>query len=238
MVLAGALMAGFITGFSGFGTGLVASAFWYFALPAQIVPPLVAMLSVVGQSAGLVTVRAAFSWRRAAPFLLGGTVGVPAGVLLLGLASPEALRSAVGVALVAYAALQLSGVVRPVVGAWGGRPADVAVGFGGGLLGGFAGLSGPLPVIWMQLRGGPSIDQRAVYQPFNLVILGFAALSMAVAGHIDGTLLAMVTACVPVTLGGAWLGMRLYARTSEAVFRRLVLGLLLASGLVLLAQSL
>jgi uncharacterized membrane protein YfcA len=236
VVLAGALTAGFITGFSGFGTALVASAFWYFALPAPMVPPLVALLAVVGQSVGLAAVRSAFAWYRAAPYLLGGALGVPVGVLLLGLASPQALRGVVGVALVAYAGWQLSGWLRPAIGNRGGRAADGGVGFGGGVLGGFAGLSGPLPIIWLQLRGGPSIDQRAVYQPFNLVILGLAALSMAAAGHIDATVLTVAAACVPLSLGGAWVGVRLYARVGDALFRRVVLGLLMASGLALLAQ--
>jgi uncharacterized membrane protein YfcA len=163
---------------------------------------------------------------------------VPVGVLLLGMASPDALRGVVGLLLVAYASWQLSGRLRPAIGGWGGRPADGAVGFGGGLLGGFAGLSGPLPIVWLQLRGWPSIDQRAVYQPFNIVILALAALAMAIAGHIDGAVLVVAAACVPLSLGGAWLGVRLYARTGEALFRRVVLGLLLASGFGLLAQGL
>src|SRR3546814_17357102 len=57
---------------------------------------------------------------------------------------------------------QLSGLTRLAIGAWGGRPSDAAVGVGGGILGGFAGLSGPLPLIWLQLRGGPSAEQREV----------------------------------------------------------------------------
>ena len=33
IVLLGALLAGFTTGFAGFGTGLVASGLWFHALP-------------------------------------------------------------------------------------------------------------------------------------------------------------------------------------------------------------
>src|SRR3546814_3544223 len=84
---------------------------------------------------------------------------------------------------------QLSGLTRLAIGAWGGRPSDAAVGVGGGILGGFAGLSGPLPLIWLQLRGGPSAEQRAVYQPFNLIVLAIAGAGMAVAGRVDGAVL-------------------------------------------------
>jgi uncharacterized membrane protein YfcA len=236
IVLAGALTAGFVTGFSGFGTALVASAFWYFALPAAMVPPLVTMLGLAAQLVGLTAFRAAFDWRRVWPFLAGGVPGVAAGVALLGLASPGTLRLAVGVLLLAYAGWQFSGRLRPNIGAWGGRGADGAVGFGGGVLGGFAGLSGPLPIVWLQLRGGPALDQRTVYQPFNLVILSLAGISMAAAGHVDGPVLTVAAACLPLSLGGAWLGVRLFKRVSEALFRRVVLGLLLVSGLALVAQ--
>src|SRR3546814_7469951 len=88
------------------------------------------------------------------------------------------LRLSVGIFLVFYAISQLSGLTRLAIGAWGGRPSDAAVGVGGGILGGFAGLSGPLPLIWLQLRGGPSAEQRAVYQPFNLIVLAIAGAGM------------------------------------------------------------
>ena len=61
--------------------------------------------------------------------------------------------------------------------AWGGRAADGVVGFGGGVLGGAAGLSGPLPTIWCGLRGWNRSRQRAVYQPFNLAVLSWALIA-------------------------------------------------------------
>ena len=74
IVVSGAFVAGFTTGFAGFGTGLVSSGFWFHVLPAPIVPLLVALASVAAQLVGLVAVRKAFEWRRAAPFIIGGFV--------------------------------------------------------------------------------------------------------------------------------------------------------------------
>ncbi|GAB4392341.1 MAG: sulfite exporter TauE/SafE family protein [Kiloniellaceae bacterium] len=237
-LLFGALAAGFVTGFAGFGTGLVASGFWFHVLPPAFVPPLVVMASVVGQLVGLARLRPQFDWPRAAPFLIGGALGVPLGVAALTLASPELLRLLVGAFLVCYAASQLTGLTRLSIGPWGGRGADGAVGLGGGILGGFAGLSGPLPLVWLQLRGGPSVAQRAVYQPFNLVVLFLAALAMAAAGRIEGGAFQAMLLAVPATALGAWLGAHFYSKASEAVFRRVVLFLLLASGALLVGQSL
>lgn len=236
LVTIGAFIAGFTSGFAGFGTGLVASGLWFHALPAAMVPPLVAISSVASQLIGLFVVRRAFSWRRAAPYLAGGIVGVPVGVFALSRASPEALRAVIGVFLIIYPLLQLSGVTRLSAKNWGGQGADGLVGLGGGFLGGFAGLSGPLPLIWLQIRGGSSNEQRAVYQPFNLIVLALAGAAMAVSGQVGKPVAMVALFCLPATLAGAWIGVRSYRSAGEATFRRVVLVLLLASGLTLVGQ--
>ncbi|WP_340110180.1 sulfite exporter TauE/SafE family protein [Pikeienuella sp. HZG-20] len=237
IVIGGALIAGFITGFAGFGTVLVASGFWFYALPAPVVPPLLVIASVAGQAVGLVAVRAAFDWRRVAPYLIGAAVGVPLGVLALSHAAPALLRLSVGVFLIAYASFQLSRLTRLGVGAWGGRAADGVVGLGGGFLGGFSGLSGPLPLIWLQLRGGPSSEQRATYQPFNLVVLSFTCVVMALSGKIGKEVLTLSAMLIPLSLFGAWCGVKAYPLMSERGFRRVVLFLLIVSGAVLILQG-
>ena len=238
MVTVGALVAGFTTGFAGFGTGLVASGFWFHVLPAGMVPPLVALASVAGQIVGVVTVRKAFDWARLMPFLIGAAVGIPLGVAALAAVSPFWLKMSAGTFLVAYSAFQLLARRRREIGAWGGRWADGAVGVGGGFLGGFAGLSAPLPVMWLQLRGGPPDSQRAVYQPFNLIVLALASAAMGLDGQITADVLWIALFALPVTLAGAWIGARLYGAVSPRTFQRLVLLLLLVSGAILVAQAL
>ena len=236
-ILLGAMVAGFTTGFAGFGTGLVASGLWFHALPAPLVPPLVALAAVAAQLVGLASVRRAFKWGRAAPFLLGGVLGVPFGVAALTHASPDTLRLSVGLFLAGYAGFQLLGFASSGVTGWGGRIADGIVGIAGGFLGGFAGLSGALPLVWLQMRGGPSASQRATYQPFNLIVLGLASIGMALSGAFNARVLAIAALCLPVTLAGAWLGAQIYTSVSEAIFRRVVLALLLGSGAILVAQE-
>lgn len=237
-VVGGALIAGFTTGFAGFGTGLVASGFWFHVLPAAAVPPLVALASVAGQVVGLVTVRNAFDWKRTLPFLAGGAIGIPLGVAALAAVPPFWLKTSAGALLVVYSLYQLLVRRRREIGDWGGHWADGMIGIGGGFLGGFAGLSAPLPVMWLQLRGGPTDSQRAIYQPFNLIVLALASAGMALDGQITAPVWWMALVCLPMTLGGAWIGARLYGAVSPRTFQRLVLCLLLASGGILLAQAL
>jgi uncharacterized protein len=71
----------------------------------------------------------------------------------------------------------------PATSAWGGRIADGAIGFGGGILGGLAGLSGPLSTVWATIRGWGKHESRAVFQAFNPDNIKHRALiSHAVAG--------------------------------------------------------
>lgn len=238
MVILGALIAGFTTGFAGFGTGLVASGLWFHALPAAMVPPLVALASVTAQVVGLIAVRKSFNWPRALPFLIGGLIGVPLGIAALAAASPFIIRTSMGAFLVAYAAYQLVQPGKQEIGNRGGRAADGLIGIGGGFLGGFAGLSGPLPLIWLQLRGGESAEQRAIYQPFNMIVLALASIGMGLSGQITADVLGIAMYCLPMTLVGAWIGARTYAVVSPRTFQRVVLCLLMVSGIILVAQAL
>ncbi len=237
-VLIGALIAGFTTGFAGFGSALVASGLWFHALPAEMVPPLVALASVIAQVSSLGAVRKSFDWARAFPYLLGGAAGVPVGVWLLDVTSPHALRTFAGVLLVSYATYQLFHRHHRFIGNWGGLAPDAVIGAGGGLLGGFAGLSGPLPLIWLQLRGGDHKHQRAVYQPFNLIVLALASLGMGISGQITPSVLWVSMLCFPATLLGAIVGARAYIGVSPRTFQRVVLSLLLLSGCILIWPAL
>lgn len=237
IVFLAALLAGFTTGFAGFGTGLVASGLWFHALPAPMVPPLVALASVAGQLVGVVTVRKSVDWPRMLPFLIGGVLGIPIGVAALAAVSPFLLRTSVGAFLIVYSLYQLIGKRPREIGAWGGKLADGVVGVVGGFLGGFAGLSAPAPLVWLQLRGGDSSSQRAIYQPFNLIVLIFASAAMAIDGQIGKPLLGIALVCLPATMVGAWIGARAYVGVSPRTFQRIVLCLLLASGCILIAQA-
>jgi uncharacterized membrane protein YfcA len=82
--------------------------------------------------------------------------------------------------------------------------------------------------------GGTSEQQRAIYQPFSLLVLSAAVLTMGIDGHLKGTVLFAASVCLPATLLGARIGVRYYRKVNQATFRRVVLCLLGLSGLILL----
>ena len=236
LVVAGAAAAGFINGLSGTGYALVSLGFWLHAMPPQTAAPLVAFCSVCGHLQSLPKIWQGVIWSRVWPFLVGGLVGVPLGTALLAHVQIQPLKIGVGLLLIFYCSW-MAFVRRPPVILAGGRLADGAAGFGGGVLGGMASISGPIPVIWVQLRGWTMLAQRGVNQPFNMSVLAFSLVTAGIAGFLDRTFFLWAAICLPITLIGAHIGLRLYRRINDAQFRRLILVLLGLSGLTLIATS-
>jgi uncharacterized membrane protein YfcA len=236
LVAVGAAVAGFVQGLSGFAFGLIAMAFWVWVLPPQLAAPMVVFGSLIGQLIGLRSAWAGFRLGRALPFIAGGVVGVPIGVVLLGHIDTIWFRFAVGILLVVYCPLMLFASKLPRV-AFGGKAADGLVGAVGGLMGGLGGLSGPAPTLWCTLRGWAKHEQRAVFQSFNLSmhVLTFAAY--AASGTLTAETGAMFLIVVPAMIIPTLIGTRVYASIDDASFRRLVLVLLTVSGLTLLSAA-
>jgi uncharacterized membrane protein YfcA len=115
----------------------------------------------------------------------------------------------------------------------GGRGAEAGVGLAAGILGGMAGLSGALPTVWAALKGWPKEERRIAFQAFNMTILSAMLVATVVQGLIGTRLLLALALSLPATLIGGRLGAWLYHRLDDRRFDRLVLALLLLSGLVL-----
>ena len=61
-----------------------------------------------------------------------------------------------------------------------------------------------------------------------------SAVWLGASGALDADTIRLFLIGVPVLLAGTWLGLRLYGRIDDAGFRRIVLALLLASGVALM----
>jgi hypothetical protein len=112
--------------------------------------------------------------------------------------------------------------------------ADTGVGFLNGVLAGITGLAGILVTIWCGLRGWPKDQQRAVFQPIAVAIFAMSALWLGAKVAISSETIRLFLLGLPVLLAGTWLGLKLYGRVNEATFRKVVLVLLLLSGVALL----
>jgi uncharacterized protein len=235
LLFLGAIAGGFVSGLAGFGASLMALGIWLYMLPPSIAVPLVLICSVVAQSATLPSMWRSFDLSLVWPFLIGGLAGVPLGTMLVDHADPNVFKLTVGVFLLLFpTALYFSG---PMAFSHGGRLADGAIGFAGGVMGGLAGLSGPLPILWASIRGWGKHERRGVFQIFNWTVLVAALCLQAASGHVGRQVLLLALLAFPATVFGTWLGARLYRKLSDQNFTNVVLALLFLSGLGLVWSS-
>jgi uncharacterized membrane protein YfcA len=158
-------------------------------------------------------------------------IGVPIGTFFLTYLDPSFIRTGVGVFLVLYSTYSLvRPVFRPVQA---GQLTDATIGFFNGMLGGLAGLPGIIVTIWCQLRGWSKDEQRTVFQPVNLANILMSVVALSVAGTITADVVELYLLGLPLMLGGLWSGFKLYGHLDDAAFRKILLVLLLVSGLTL-----
>jgi hypothetical protein len=237
LIFAGALAGGLVNGVTGFGSALTGLPIWLRAVEPLTAAQIACACSVLGHIRTFPAIWGVVDWRRLAPLLAAGLVGVPIGTLSLPFISLGAFKLGVGLVLTAHCSFLLvaAGKVRVARGA---RWAEAAVGFGGGVMGGLAGLSGVLPTVWASLKDWRKDERRVFFQAFNFTVLAAMLVTSAVSGLIGLHSLAAMAVAAPGAVIGASLGLRLYRRLDDRRFDRVVLVVLMLSGLALVWSSL
>ena len=233
IILCGAFVAAFVAGAAGFGDALIAAAIWLqFFAPVEAVPVIVASFFLM-HVVMLTLMHKRLDFRYLWPFIVGGAIGVPLGAQLLKILDPDTFKRVAGVGLIAYGTIMLGLSNLPVI-TRGGRLLDAFVGWIGGVMGGFAGLSGFVPAIWCTQRGWPRDQARGVTQPMIMSMHGMALGWMAYGGLVTQTTGFRVAVAAPAIALGAWLGVKLYGHFDDKKFRQCVLIMLLIAGALLL----
>ncbi len=236
LFLSATFFGGVATGLAGFAFGLVVSGIWLHVLTPLQTASLIVGFGLFVQSYGIWRLRRTLKWRPVMPLVAGGAVGAPIGTWLLHYIEPGYLRLGVGILLVVYSTY---GLTRPVVKAVPDNiPIEVTVGVFNGVLAGMTGLAGVFVTIWCGMRGWSKDVQRSVYQPVLLAAFVTSAASLIGAGAITVEYGKLFLMGAPALLAGMWFGMHLYGRLDDAAFRKVILTLLLISGLVLAGPEL
>ena len=175
--------------------------------------------------------------KRLLPVFLGLAFGVFVGITLLALVASIYLKPVVGLILISIAAtMLLSPRVRvprhlePI--------ASPAAGIVGGLTGGLAASPGPFVFLYL-LALGIERDRFVQYASMFLIV---AATLMTLALGGEGLLsrsdaVVSVIASVPI-FAGMWVGRRVRHLLSQSLFRKLVIGLVAISGVLLATDNL
>ena len=234
LLLSSAVFAGaFVSSLAGFAFSAVAGGILLHVLPPIEAVPLMMACSVGVQATNLWALRRDIQWSESLILVLGGLVGVPIAVWLLHNTDTRTFREGFGLMVAIYAGYML---FRPGMTYLQQmkQSRNALVGFGGGLIGGLTAMPGALPTIWCDMHGVPKNEQRGLVQPFIAAMQIFALLLMLIPRDLSSEILLDVVWSIPALLAGSVLGIFAFRRVNEKTFRRIILIILLVSGVLLI----
>jgi uncharacterized membrane protein YfcA len=229
-------VASTVSSIAGFAFSALCGALLFHLMdsPVHVVHVMV-VCSIAIQLLSVATLWRAIDWRNLGIFLVGGFLGVPAGVYLLLHLPTATYRDVIGGLLIVYGSYLL--LRWPVRALRMGSLSDACAGFLGGITGGLAGFPGAFVTIWCGLKGWDKARQRGLYQPF---ILGMQPVTLVAiylmrpASSTQAELDWKAFVFVPAALLGAWFGLRIFKRLSDRQFELIVNVLLILSGVGLM----
>ena len=229
LVLSAGVFAGaFVSGLSGFAFSAIAGAILLHVFPPIEAVPLMMACSITVQAANLFALRKSMQWKTSLVFIAGGLLGIPIAIYLLQNVDTGNFRLGFGILVSLYATYAIFRPTPAYLRQMESHSRNALVGFGGGLVGGLTAMPGALPAIWCDIHG-----LRGLVQPYIGVMQLFALALMLSHHSISLKVLIDFGLSLPALAAGTAVGIVLFGRINESAFKRIILGLLLFSGLCL-----
>jgi uncharacterized membrane protein YfcA len=177
-------------------------------------------------------------WRRIFPLLAGCLPGIFFGLLVLRNVSNAILQICLGLLIIGYALYSLfykrkpGSAAKRISAKW----AYVAGFFTGGISASL-GAGGPPTIIYVTLTGWTNDEIKAALSIFFFISGVVTAIGHAASGLTTHFILRQLMHGAPFTVLGVWGGIMLYNRISRRSYIRIMLWILLAMGIVMLAEG-
>ena len=227
VALFAALLAGMVTGLTGFGLALISTPILLFVYEPRTVVVLTTIFSIF--------INAAVVWdswqearrRLSLGLLIPALFGIVVGTVILGVIDPIYIRLGVG-AIVIFSALLLVRDIR-LPGAntgWG----TLVAGSASGALSTSTGLAGPPIVLLLASRGLPKHEFRGTSALYFLPMSIAGLVVLGIQGLVEAPEVPLGLLLVPAAIVGKAVGTSLLKHVSEGAFRAVTLGLVILTG--------
>ncbi len=223
----------FVRSLTGFGSALIGVPLLALLFDLKFVVPLESVLEV-----GFTVLLAPKVYRKMdkatlLPMILGAVLGTLAGTYFLRSLGEAILKKALGILTllfgVSFFRTGQGERTRDLSSKWG-----LLAGAGGGTLGGLFGTSGPPFVAYLAYKVREKEVLRASLIGLFAVDYSWRTAVFAVSGLLTAELLTFALYLTPVLILGTYLGHKIHLRVPEGHFRKVVAGILVISGVLLL----
>jgi len=224
----------FVLGLAGFGNALVAMGLLPFVmLPATAIVVLT-IYTVVMTLAIFYPVRHHVIVGGVVHLVIGTVLGTPVGVWILATFPASTLNRLIGAVLVVVVLMEWTGVYPERLR---GRYWGLGAGFMAGVAGGAVGTPGPPAVLYVTTQGWSPKTIKANLQAFFFVNQAVILGGYWWAGLIDREVWRLSASFAVPAAVGTTVGILLFNRIDQLRFRRIVFGLLMISGVILLVRG-
>jgi uncharacterized membrane protein YfcA len=227
VALLSALLAGAVSGLTGFGLALISTPLLLFVYDPRTVVVITVALSIFINFAVVWD-----SWRDAQrrvviALLPPAFVGIVMGVEVLRVVNPLYIRLAVGVVVVFSALLLLRDIQLPGAETrWG----TVLAGWASGALSTSTGLAGPPIVLLLASRGLPKRVFRGSSALYFLVMSVAGVVVLFYRRLFDASDVQLMLILIPAAFLGKVIGTAMLKRISEKTFRTITLSIVILTG--------
>ncbi|MDH5180803.1 MAG: sulfite exporter TauE/SafE family protein, partial [Gammaproteobacteria bacterium] len=221
------LIAFFVRGIVGFGSGLIGIPLLALFLPVTMVVPVVALLDYAASMAHSGRHRSHVNWRVVWPFIPFMLLGVGLALYLFSTLDAVLLRKLLGGFILLYAVYMLSGFnPHDRSSAWWAVPTGTM----GGLVSTLFGTGGPMTVIYLHLRGLEKQAFRASIAVMFLMDGTSRILGYVVTGFMPLQALYLALCALPLVAVAMYAGGHIHTTIKQQTFNQLIGWLLIASG--------
>jgi uncharacterized membrane protein YfcA len=234
IVLLIVLLAGFIQGLVGFGSGLVMVPTLVLLIEPIVLIPAVLVHGLIMNMALSIEARRYIQAGRIAPILLGALIGLPFGTYLLMILSPDIIKILIGTVIVIFGLILISGRSFEVKRE---RIFTVPLGIMSGLLNGSVSMSGPPVILFFANQMIRKKNFRANTVTYFFFLNVATLFIFALVGLITMDVLVLAGVTLPFALLGILIGTKVSKKVDEKVFRRIALILVSIAGLVSLISG-
>ncbi len=227
VVIGVALLASVAQSVTAFGFALISVPCLVLVLDVKDTVVVVSLLALANEVLLAFRVWSDVHWRTVGSLMVGSWLGMPLGLLVLLRVPEEGLRLVVGLAAVTMAGALAAGMRITARG----LRIEAAVGALSGMLATSTSMSGPPVVSYLVGRGHERDEFRGVMALYLLAGSITALVIFFAAGVVTRDALRLALVGLPAVFVGNMIGSWLVLRIDAAVFRRIVIALLLATAL-------
>lgn len=226
------ILAGIATELTGFGVATVSMALLPFFFPISVAVPIVAMISTT--STGIVALKTKTTglWKHMLSLIIGSSIGVPAGILMLNILDENILRTILAVFLITYS---VYGLLKKQTFIKATTVKSTAVGMVAGFSSALLSVHGPIVGSYASANRSFDRDEtRDIIATYMFFAGVFTVVGHYLSSNITTEVVNNFLYSLPFLILGILIGSFIFKKMNEGSVRKFIYIFILTAGIMMM----